>query len=267
MEPEDDDPYWTAVYDARERLYLQCFGPIEGNVQKLMNLSGVWPGGCLIQVWAPRLGCWVTSSFGLTNPDMPARCATNDYQIERDAGGQAARYSMQVVARERRQIPAGLAGYGYEVLLLTRERDFWPLMFLNWAVPAEILRDVDLLGRVLEVGAVTIEAVSLGEAGSSAFLIAPPHETIAPRLLELPNGRIHLLVASAIDTPRLQFALQNGPAALLDRVLADPEGQVSSLEVRHGANKELERTRPTPAFAFARRTAGLAAKCGVGRTR
>lgn len=46
---EDEDPVWRANYDAREKLYVSHFGPFPEDVQKLRNLIGVWPGGCLVQ--------------------------------------------------------------------------------------------------------------------------------------------------------------------------------------------------------------------------
>lgn len=61
-------------------------------------------------------------------------------------------------ARVPRAVPAGLAGYGYEVMLITEdEATDWPLHFLNWIVPLEILHDVNLLSRVNDLAAITGE--------------------------------------------------------------------------------------------------------------
>ncbi len=48
-------------------------------------------------------------------------------------------------------MPAGRAGYGYEMVMLTRENAAWPLYYLQWAVNAEIGNDAGLLERVRSV--------------------------------------------------------------------------------------------------------------------
>jgi hypothetical protein len=157
-----EEQRWQEVYDARERFYVERFGPFPDLVHKLMNLSGVWPGGCLIQFEATKLtGVWISSSFGLTNLDMPATTRTEQFRFEDAEGGR--QYTMRCVAREPRDVPPALAGYGYEILVVTPQQEEWPLRFLNWAVQMEILKDVEFLDRVQEIGAVTVEDVRLGE--------------------------------------------------------------------------------------------------------
>jgi hypothetical protein len=215
---------WEEVYAARETFFGQHFGPITGDVQKLMNLTGVWPGGCLVQIEAAAHQLWVSSSFGLTNSDMPARTRSEQFQVKEGAQ----KYQLQIVARPPRAVPAGRAGYGFEMLLLTRHKEYWPLMFLNWAMQAEILRDADILGRVHHIGAVTIQEISLGDGRVSDFLIAPLQH-LAPPKASLPNGTMELLAATAITRPEMQFALERGQAALLDRIRSRPLRQVSHI--------------------------------------
>jgi hypothetical protein len=74
---------WDQVYATREAAYLEHFGAVDGDVQKLMNLTGVWPGGCLVQIHAARHQLWVSSSFGLTNADMPAETRIERFAVER----------------------------------------------------------------------------------------------------------------------------------------------------------------------------------------
>lgn len=205
---------WDEVYAAREAIYAQHFGNIDGDVQKLMNLTGVWPGGCLVQIHAARHKLWVSSSFGLTNPDMPARTRPEQFTVEQDAQGQATQYSARLAGRPPRAVPADWAGYGYEILVLTRQKDYWPLGFLNWAVQAEILNDMDLLGRIHKYGAMTIEEVSIGEGKSGDFLIAPIQK-FAPSSIALPNGSMELLVATLITRPQMEYGIQKGGPALL----------------------------------------------------
>jgi hypothetical protein len=214
------------VYAAREALYSQHFGAIDGDVQKLMNLTGVWPGGCLVQIHAARHQLWVSSSFGLTNPDMPARTRTEQYAVEQDSQGRATRYSMRLVGRPPRAVPADWAGYGYEILLLTREKGYWPLGFLNWAVQAEILNDMDLRRRIHKYGAMTVEDVSIGEGKSGDFLIAPIQQ-FAPASIALPNGSMELLVATLITRPQMQYGIEKGGPALLAELDQTGHGQIS----------------------------------------
>jgi hypothetical protein len=53
--------------------------------------------------------------------------------------------------KEPQPMPAGRAGYGYEMVMLTRENAAWPLYYLQWAVNAEIGNDAGLLERVRSV--------------------------------------------------------------------------------------------------------------------
>lgn len=220
---------WDEVYAAREAIYAQHFGNIDADVQKLMNLTGIWPGGCLVQIHSARHQLWISSSFGLTNPDMPARIRPEQSIVEQDAQGQATKYSSRLVSRPPRAVPAGWAGYGYEILLLTRQKDYWPLGFLNWAVQAEILNDMDLLARIHKYGAMTVEDVSIGESQSADFLIAPIQK-FAPSSIALPNGSMELLVATLITRSQMQFGIEKGGPALLAELNQAGSGQISELQ-------------------------------------
>jgi hypothetical protein len=217
---------WDQVYAAREAIYAEHFGVIHGDVQKLMNLTGVWPGGCLVQIESARHQIWVTSSFGLTNPDMPARTRPEQFAVENNPDRSVRRYQSTLVGRPPRAVPAGRAGYGYEVLVFTRRKEQWPLMFLNWAVQAEILRDADVLGRVHRYGTLTVESISLGDGQSADFLIAPLLQFVSARA-DLPNGSMELLAATLITRPEMQFGLEHGGPALLERIKSRPQGQIS----------------------------------------
>jgi hypothetical protein len=214
------------TYAAREAVYAEHFGPIDSDVQKLMNLTGIWPGGCLVQICCARHKLWVTSSFGLTNPDMPATTRPEEFAVEHDPQGKPTRYSMRIVSRPPRAVPVGRAGYGYEIPLLTRQKEYWPLGFLNWAVQAEILNDVDLLRRIDQYGAMTIEEVSIGAAESADVLIAPIQQ-LAPASIALPNGSMELLVATRITRPQMQFGIEKGGPALLAQLNEIGHGQMS----------------------------------------
>jgi hypothetical protein len=228
---DSQEQCWDDVYNARERFYAERFGPFPDLVHKLMNLSGVWPGGCLIRLEATKLnGVWITSSFGLTNPDMPATTRTDEFGVEDTEDGRT--YTMRCVAREPRDVPSGLAGYGYEILVVTRQQEEWPLMFLNWAVQMEILRDVEFLDRVQEIGAVTVEDVQLGEDMRSDFIIGPALPPF-PAGGDLPNGRMNLLIATAITREGMEAALHYGQAEYLRRLMSSAAQQTSTLRTHH----------------------------------
>ena len=74
-------------------------------------------------------------------------------------------------------MPVGLAGYGYEIIVITPQEKKWPLRFLNWAVQMEIVQDAEMLERVQEIGAVTIEHVRREEYRSVEKRHAGPHGT------------------------------------------------------------------------------------------
>jgi hypothetical protein len=216
---------WDIVYAAREKLFAKYFGPITGDVQKLMNLTGTWPGGCLVQIQSIALQCWVTSSFGLTNSDMPATTCPQQYRAE-EPGGQVTQHSMTIVSRPPRAVPAGLAGYGYEMLVLTRRQERWPLMFLNWAVQMEILRDVDFLDRVHQYGGVTVQDIAIGDGVMADFLVAPIQDP-TPSKVDLPNGSMAFLVATRITREQMEFGRKQGGRALLQQIMQSPWGQIS----------------------------------------
>lgn len=224
--PDDEDPVWRGTYDAREKLYERHFGPFPEDVQKLRNLIEVWPGGCLVQFPATKLGTlWVHSSFGLSNSDMPNSVTLQTYHRDEASG----RSEATLVARTPRAVPAGLAGFGYEVLLLTEGPGHWPLRFLNWVVQREILKDLDVLGCVNKNEGFLIEDIALGDDQSSHFFVSRAQQPL-PATLQLPAGNCHLLVATAVTREEVDFALlEGGGAPLLEKLMASEVGQKSRL--------------------------------------
>jgi hypothetical protein len=228
----DAERRWLAAYDARHALYERHFGPLPANVHRLRNLMMVWPGGCLVEGDGGPAGGRVTISHGLTNADLPADPMLVGATIAGellDAGLLTEDEADGIQTPEARQVRQGLAGYGYELLVHTRHEARWPLMFLNWAVPHEILHGLDLLNRVEEFGAVTVEDVGLGHGRGADFLIAPAAAPL-PTGLELPNGTARLLVATAITRPELVFALEHDGPSLLRLLTEHGHGQTSDLE-------------------------------------
>jgi hypothetical protein len=99
----------------------------------MLNLIGVWPGGGLCVLKADKLnGVWITSTFGLSNPDMPADVRSEDNRQGVDTDGRATTNSHRLVKKEHPPNPVpGRAGYGYELLVVTDQKDDWAIDVLQ----------------------------------------------------------------------------------------------------------------------------------------
>ncbi len=226
--PEGVDPQlWHDVAQARREFFEQQFGPLLEQIQKLVNLSEIWPGGGLYQMEAPRLkGLGVCVTYGLTNSDMPA--SLRPAKADHDNGP----VSSGVEPREPRAVPPGLAGYGYELLILTPTPDPWPLLSLSWFVQMELVNDLDLLGRMAVGNGVVVENVKFGDGSRTAhYLVQLACAPIAGRV-KLPNGLMHVLIATRITDDELEFAKGNedGRWELWTKLLDGGVGPVSRLD-------------------------------------
>jgi hypothetical protein len=224
-----DESLWQAVYSAREAFYVEHFGPMPAHIMKLMNLSGVWPGGGLFAIESTKMnGLGITTSFGLSNPDMPTPVMAENMTQERGDGGNMT-YSSTIVPRTPRFAPPEDAGYGYELMIVTPRPEAWAMLPVSWFVQTEILRDVDLLDRVREIGGLTVEEIRVGQEPNDMgdFLVAPAAAPF-PTHAELPNGKMTLLIATLITRDEMKFALKNGQPALLDRLAKSGVGQIST---------------------------------------
>jgi hypothetical protein len=220
------EQFWERAVRAREEFFTAHFGPLPGEIQKLVNLMGLWPGGGLYQFEAPRLhGLGVCTTWGLSNPDMPTPVRLAHSEWTQGADGPS--FSGQLGPREPVWIPEERAGYGYEVLVLTPALASWPLLTLSWLAQMEILNDVDLLGRVEDAQGVTLEDVKIGDGSQKAdFLIEPASDPL-PGQFRLPNGIARLLIATRITRDEMQFALAHGRPALLELLRESGVGQIS----------------------------------------
>lgn len=224
-----DEKLWQAVYSARERFFVERFGAMPPDIMKLMNLTGVWPGGGLFAIEATRMnGLGITTSFGLSNPDMPTNATAQNAKQERNADGSMS-FSATLGSRTPRFAPPEDAGYGYELMIVTPRPEPWAMLPVSWFVQTEILRDVDLLDRVREIGGLTVEEIRIGQEPNDMgdFLVAPAMAPF-PTHADLPNGKMTLLVATLITRDEMKLALQNGQPALLDRLVKSGVGQIST---------------------------------------
>jgi hypothetical protein len=224
----DDDAFWQQVYDSRTACYEKHIGHFPDEILKMGNMKGVWPGGGLFVLSADKIGkgLWAYTTFGMTNPDMPASTIMEDYKIETDDQGRASKYSGTLQIKEQAKSPEGSAGYGYEMLLIAKENAEWPLWFMQWSVNAEILNDAGILDRVEKYQGLTIQDIQVGENESVNVLIAKAQHPL-PTGSNLPNGKMTLLIATVITEDEMQWSMKYGREALLAKLIESGVGQVS----------------------------------------
>lgn len=227
-----DEVFWQQVYDARSRLFEQHFGQLPTDILKMMDLSGVWPGGGLYVIPTKIAGepGFIYSTFGLSNPDMPATVEMVDAEFTSSNGkgqrtvGFAGNLRQKANLRPRTDQP----GYGYELIILAKENTDWPLWLLQWATKAEVVKDADLLGIAERHQGLTVEQVGIGEGKSVTLLISRALAPL-PEHFDLPNGKMKLLVATVITEDEMRWSMINGRKKLLDELEKAGVGQVSVL--------------------------------------
>ncbi len=232
VDPEEiteADELFNRVYDAREQFFEDHFGVMPSDVLKLNNMMGVWPGGCLVQIAADVLpeDPSITATFGLTNPDMPATVRSEDVvHEERTEGDKVLRStSMRLVAREPVDVPTGVAGYGYEILVMTPEQYDWPTLFLSWFVTNEINHDAAWLRRVIQEEALLLKC-PLRDYPRLKLVLTKAMAPLPDAFL-LPNGKASLLVATSITEGEYAFGVKHGVLNLVDAMRENGPGQMS----------------------------------------
>jgi Suppressor of fused protein (SUFU) len=239
---EDDDDFVAAVHRARSVLYESLFGGIFPDlITKIMHLSGVWGMGGLVDLPAPQIGSnyHVHSSFGLTNPDMPCGIvAQNAHPGNSSDNNNSTRnrttYSALLVPKDNPPLPrVGMAGYGYEFLIVTRQQQDWTKYLMQWAVDMELQKDTNFLAYMEMAGGLTVERVPVGPRKQQVaqVLIAPAQDPwpSCDRIV-LPNGTLKFLIITTITKDELKFAMKNGRPALLKRLRDEGIGQFSDLD-------------------------------------
>lgn len=228
--PDSAEKLWQATYEARQKYFEAAVGPFPNDILKMLNMTGVWPGGGLYVIPAPKIGqgLSVYTTFGFTNADMPTTVQMGGFNLASDgaratqAGGTI---SKKVPAPKR----VGAAGYGYEILMVAQSNQQWPLNFLQWAVNAEIRNDAGLLARVEKYDGLTVEQIEVGQGQMINVLIAKAASPL-PVGAQLPDGRMEILVATTITDTEMKWSQTNGRGALLKRLLGSDVRQVSILD-------------------------------------
>lgn len=231
--PSADEVLWQQVCTARAQLFERHLGPLPQDILKMMDLSGVWPGGGLYAIPAQVAGepGFIYATFGLSNPDMPTTVEMVDaHPTAGESNGQrtvgiAGKLQRKANPRPRTDRP----GYGYELVVLTRENAEWPLWLLQWAVKAELLGDADLLGFVGKHQGITVEQIAIG-SGQSVNLLISKAQAPLPDHMALPNGRMELLVATVITDDEMRWSMTNGRDKLSNALKAAGVGQISTLD-------------------------------------
>jgi hypothetical protein len=221
---------WQANYDARQQYFASAVGPLPTDILKMLNMTGVWPGGGLYVIPARELGknLFVYTTFGFTNPDMPTTLQMAGFDLKSD-GNRATQAAGTLSKRQPAPKRAGFAGYGYELIVVTQSNQQWPLNFLQWAVNAEIGNDVGLLGRVEKYDGLTVEQIQVGKGQMVNVLIAKSQAPL-PVGTSLPAGRMEILVATTITAEEMKWSQSNGRGALLKKLQEAGVGQISALD-------------------------------------
>lgn len=231
--PSVEVALWQRVYDARSRLFEQHFGSLSNDILKMMDLSGVWPGGGLYVIPTKIAGGpgFIYTTFGLSNPDMPTTVEMVDAQsTSSDSNGlRAVGFTGTLRQKAKVRPRTDRAGYGYELIILARENADWPLSLLQWATKAEVGKDADLLGIVEQHQGLTVEQIGIGEGKFVNLLISKAHAPL-PDHLDLPNGRMELLVATVVTEDEMRWSMTNGRNNLLVELTKAGVGQVSVLD-------------------------------------
>ncbi|WP_431262964.1 suppressor of fused domain protein [Roseateles chitinivorans] len=220
---------WQETYDARQKYFEGTVGPLSNDILKMLNTSGVWPGGGLYAIPAPKMGSGmaVYTTFGFTNPDMPTSVRMTDFKLSSE-GNRTTKAEGRLEAKPRAPQRPGAAGYGYEIIVVAPAGLDWPLNLLQWAVNAELMNDVGFLDRVEKYGGLTVEQVDAGASEPLNILVSkalPP----LPVGTQLPAGKMEILVITTITSAEMQWSMKNGRDHLLQRLREAGVGQISNV--------------------------------------
>ncbi|MES2073931.1 MAG: suppressor of fused domain protein [Pseudomonadota bacterium] len=226
-DPNSAEKAWQLNYDARQQYFEKTVGPLPSDILKMLNMTGVWPGGGLYVIPAPGLGqnLSVYTTFGFTNPDMPTTVQISNFGLRSD-GNRASEAKGTLSKKQAAPKRAGLAGYGYEILMVAHSNEQWPLNFLQWAVNAEIGLDAGLLDRVEKYDGLTVEQIPVGQGKMLDILIAKAQVPL-PTGTALPAGKMEVLVATTITAQEMKWSRSNGRGALLKKLQEAGIGQIS----------------------------------------
>ncbi len=223
-EDKSEEKLWFDTYDARERYFESTVGPLPKDIIKMRSMAGVWPGGGLYVIPAPKVGAnlAVYTTSGLTNSDMPTDVRMVGFKLDADGKQVGGRLKKKTRAGQ----PPGAAGYGYELMVVAPKNVDWPLMVLQWAVNEELVSDIGLLGKVEKSDGFTVAQIDVGESEPVNILISKALRPL-PTGEQLPAGKMEILVATTITAEEMRWSRRNRRDALLQRLKDAGVGQTS----------------------------------------
>lgn len=219
-----DEKLWLDTHDAREKYFESTIGPLPKDIIKMRSMAGVWPGGGLYVIPAPKVGAnlAVYTTSGLTNADMPTDVRMVGFRLNADGKQVAGRLKKKTRAGQ----PPGTAGYGYELMVIAPKGVDWPLMVLQWAVNEELVNDIGLLDKVEKSDGFTVAQIDVDEAEPVNLLISKALRPL-PTGTQLPAGKMEILVATTITAEEMRWSRRNRRDALLQRLRDAGIGQIS----------------------------------------
>lgn len=224
-----DEKLWQENYDARHKYFERTVGTLPNDILKMLNMTGVWPGGGLYVIPATKIGpdIAIYTTFGFTNPDMPTSVRMVDFKLDSNGKGTNhadGRLEKKQAAPKR----SGAAGYGYELIVVAPAGKNWPLNLLQWAVNAELTNDAGILERVEKYDGLTVEQVYVGTSEPINILISKAQLPM-PTGTQLPAGKMEVLVATVITPDEMKWSMKNGRSALTQKLQQAGVGQISKL--------------------------------------
>jgi len=210
---------WRATDEMRGLFYATTIGPLPKTIKQMPSMASTWPRGGFYVIPAKRLrdGLVAYTTFGLSNPDMPASARIAE---AKESG------SLKPDALANPHAPHA-AGYGYELLVLAAEDQPWALNVLQWVVNSEVGKDLGLLARVDQDDGLVVH-VDVGTDHPIALLVARSRPPL-PSGGRLVGVEFALLVATVVTDDEAAWAQTYGRRALLDRLAVAGVGQTSAL--------------------------------------
>lgn len=219
-----DEEIWQQVYDERESFYRDIFGTIPEDINKLMTVH--WPGGGFIDIQECKLipGTRVLATNGLTNPDLPSCAFVSDFERGEESEGNVT-FNTRLARKVPPYVPPEWAGYGYEVaVILADPEDSSAMGVLTWIAEGELNNDGNYFGRLQINDGLTVQDMKMFDGTFADFLFYPALEPV-PYMVQLPNGLMHMVIATRITRAERDYAKETSCADLTKKLLAAGIGQ------------------------------------------
>ena len=209
----------SKVSDERRGKYLELFGACPEQVAIKKQLLGIWPNGGVMEFEAPKLDMRVTVTFGLSNLDMPARDEPLEFDESIQDGKSIYKITTRTISEPMPSIP-GRAGYGYEIVCLSRDVNPEPTLsdegvLLMEFASAQLLAIRSNQLDTLDRSEARLFTITDGNNRPEAFYMMAKCWDILPSEFNLSNGAVSLLAMIKLHPREYKFAVENGPKALL----------------------------------------------------